>query len=436
MTNFNFADKILPEQPKCMGARTNSFTRVIIRLRQALSRHNLLPPTNRLLIAVSGGQDSLALAESLNHLHKQKRWRHLSLAHCDHGWPHDKGIADHVQQYATHKGLQLHVINAGRNAIGLSENAAREWRYGQMAQLAQKAGYDAVVTAHTRTDLAETVLFNLAHGAGADGLAALTWKRQLCKDVYLVRPLLDVSRDDTKAFCKERGLDVWNDHYNEDSRYARNRIRLRVMPVLKECINKQVEEALARTAHLLRDEAQYLHQKANETYKNVLLTQKDTENNLTDDMLLQSNSGKDSVARSDQQYRCSENKTNSHAVIDGKIIIAINRKLLAEECVAIQRRVIRNILQNYVGLSHFGSNFAQVEALRSLFHGEITTTTASLCGNTCATVEGDSVVIFRQDVRTKLSGQDLSGQPRLGLKAKASMIESAVADGSKYSIQT
>lgn len=350
----------------------NLFNHVTSRLRQALSQHKLLPPTNRVLVALSGGQDSLTLSESLHHLHKKRQWKQLSLAHCDHKWPEDEGNADLVRKYATNVQLPLHIIDAGYiGAVGSSENAAREWRYGELSRLAQYEGYDAVVTAHTRTDLAETVLYNLSHGAGADGLAALTWNRQLCDGVMLVRPFLDVSREDTELFCQQRGLNVWHDKYNLDRKYARNRIRAEVMPKLVQCVNPQVEEALAKTAHLLRDEAIHMEREARAIFHKVVLYKK---------------KGTDEIGLD------FENSLEERGVL----IVDLDRKELAKLSIALQRRVVRRVLREFIGLSYDGATFAQVEAVRSLIDSDVNSSVASLYGNTCASVETDGIISIRQ----------------------------------------
>lgn len=350
------------------------FFQVICRLRQTLQQQKLLPTSERILVALSGGQDSLALTESLRHLHQRDRWDELSLVHCDHRWPHDEGNADFVRRYAAKLRLPLHVIDAAHCAmpVGFTESAAREWRYRQLAQLAQDIGFDAVVTAHTRTDLAETVIFNLTSGAGADGLAAMTWERTLCEGVRLVRPFLDISREQTGAFCRERGIEVWNDFYNSDTRYTRNHIRANIMPILRESLNAHVEVALARTAHLLRDENCHLENEVDKIYAKV-------------------------VSASERQEDIEYSDTKPPGVgIDQKRkdVVALRRKELFATSIAIQRRVIRRLLRDYFGLSHKGATFAQVETIRFLLTKDVGSSVPSISGHASALVADEETIVL------------------------------------------
>lgn len=134
------------------------FSSITQRLRKTLESRNLLPCHKRVLIAISGGQDSLSLAEALRYLHARHPWDTLELAHCDHKWPGDSGNPEHVACYARYANLPLHILSA-KGTVPLSENAAREWRYKSLGSLAEEHGFNAVVTAHTATDLAESYNF-------------------------------------------------------------------------------------------------------------------------------------------------------------------------------------------------------------------------------------------------------------------------------------
>lgn len=376
-----------------MSSSKNVFGLVTARVRHAIARHHLLPPSTRILIAVSGGQDSLALAETMRHLNHSHQWPGLSLAHCDHRWPHDEGIAEHVSRYAARVHLPLHIIDAATDSDppAISEAAGRDWRYARLAHLAQTERFDAVLTAHTRTDLAETVLFNLAHGSGADGLSALTWNRLLCRSVHLTRPLLDVSRTETAAICQELGLDIWHDIYNDDRRYTRNRIRQDVMPVLRKCINPQVERALARTAHLLRDEASHLQAEANALCQEVIrpaLSHHDMLSNETDPISV----------KDDEMF---------------DTVIELDRKPLVAASRALQRRVIRLVLRQYLGLTYEASTFAQVEAVCSLLHSDVGASAASLSGHSSAVVTDDNTIAIRVPKRAPVKQR--RGNRKLGL---------------------
>lgn len=238
------------------------------RLHQILRQRSLLPSKCSALIAVSGGQDSLALLSLLRDLQPKWKWS-LAIAHCDHRWrPDSAENAAHVLALATGFGIPAHCEVA--DPPPSTEADARQWRYRVFTQIAQTNGYTHVVTGHTASDRAETLLYNLVRGCGADGLQALTWQRELAKDLTLVRPLLEVSRADTAQICQTANLPVWEDSTNQDLRYARNRIREDVFPMLKTYLNPQAERHLAQTAEVLAAEVDYLNQEAIAWYNRSL----------------------------------------------------------------------------------------------------------------------------------------------------------------------
>nr|WP_310429495.1 tRNA lysidine(34) synthetase TilS [Chamaesiphon sp. VAR_48_metabat_135_sub] len=236
-------------------------------LHQCLIDRQLLPISANILLAVSGGQDSLCLGQLLRDLQSRWKWQ-LAVAHCDHGWAQDIGIADRVAQVTTRWQLPYYCETTAN--LPETEAAAREWRYQALARIAETTNSTYLVTAHTQTDRAETLLYNLVRGAGADGLCAMSWHRQLTPAISLVRPLLEVNRSQTGAFCQEYQLPVWEDNYNRDLKYARNRLRLEIIPQLAADFNPQVESHLARTAELLRADVEYLESLAQDWYRKAL----------------------------------------------------------------------------------------------------------------------------------------------------------------------
>ena len=223
---------ILPPNP-CDGRRPWGSDQARLH-RHLLRRPALLPAGGSLLLAVSGGQDSMALATLLLDLRPLHRWR-LQLWHGDHGWrPESARQAGELGRWARSQGLALTLDRA--DPVPGSEAAARDWRYGRLAAAAREGHCTHVVTGHTASDRAETVLLNLARGSHLRGLASLGASRPLgpgAGPLWLARPLLIFDRGDTGRLCRERGLPVWMDSSNADRRFARNRLRAEVMPVLE-----------------------------------------------------------------------------------------------------------------------------------------------------------------------------------------------------------
>lgn len=233
------------------------------RVHQTLRQRHLLPRGDRLLVAVSGGQDSLCLAQLLLDLQPKWEWT-LAIAHCDHRWRNDSSAnAAHVERLARGWNLPFYLETAIE--IPQSEADARQWRYRVLTDLARDRHDDILVTGHTQTDLAETLLYNLTRGSGADGLQALNWRRSLAESsLQLVRPLLNVSRATTGQFCRDRNLPIWEDDTNQDVAYRRNRIRWELIPYLKQHFNPNIDRAIAHTAELLRADVECLERSATE----------------------------------------------------------------------------------------------------------------------------------------------------------------------------
>ena len=209
-----------------------------------------------LVVAVSGGPDSLALLHALHSLSGELGLR-LHGAHLDHALRGAASDAD--ARFVAGEFRRLRVahtceradVAAYRRAHKLSlEEAAREVRYDFLARVAAQNDADAVALGHTADDQAETVLMRLLRGsglAGLRGMRTLSARSHAIGEIALVRPLLAVPRADTVAFCREQGLSPRRDASNESTEMLRNRVRLELIPQL-ESYNPAVRRALLRLA--------------------------------------------------------------------------------------------------------------------------------------------------------------------------------------------
>lgn len=216
-----------------------------------------LPEGMPLLVACSGGPDSLALAAAAA-FEAPRAGRSAGGVTVDHGLQEGSAeVAGRVVQTMRDLGLDpASSVAVTVDGDGGPENAARRARYAALDRAAERLGA-AVLLGHTLDDQAETVLLGLARGSGSRSLAGMppAFRRG---DVRYVRPFLDLERAITRKACTAMGLQPWEDPHNRDPAYTRVRIRRRVLPALEEALGPGVPQALARTARLLRDDADAL----------------------------------------------------------------------------------------------------------------------------------------------------------------------------------
>ncbi len=206
------------------------------------------------VIAVSGGADSMSLLIAAHDLAKRKKLVHrMIVAHFNHKLRGTESDADErfVSEQALRLGFEFLSGSGPLKKKDNLEQASRNARYEFLARIARENDALSVLVAHTQNDQAETFLLNLIRGSGPDGLAGMRQVRELKDDILLVRPLLSwASRTDTEAFCRDNEVLYRSDPMNEDEKYSRVRIRRDVIPRLAE-INPKIVETLARTADLM-----------------------------------------------------------------------------------------------------------------------------------------------------------------------------------------
>jgi len=226
-------------------------TRVAVRhILQGVRRDALI------LVACSGGADSLALAAATAFV-APRMGRRAGLVTVDHGLQDGSdrraaAVAAWGESVDLRPSVVVPVTVAGRP--GGPEAAAREARYLALLDTARAHDAAAVLLGHTRDDQAETVLLALARGAGPRGMAAMPERRDV-EGVALLRPLLDMSRDETRKACAAMGLEPWEDPHNADPSYARSRVRGSALPALVDALGPGVVPNLAQTARLLAQDA-------------------------------------------------------------------------------------------------------------------------------------------------------------------------------------
>ncbi len=229
-----------------------------MRLHKRLKQNqSLLPINSTLLLAISGGQDSMALLKLINDLKRLYKWK-IEIWHGDHQW-HSKSnkIKEELKLWCLNQEISFHSNTTNKEDVA-NEEKARDWRYKslliQASLLSNKKNSPCkrILTGHTATDRAETIIMNLARGTNLIGLSALKEKRALENGIKLIRPLLIFNRKETLDICKEFNLPIWIDPSNENLNLTRNRIRKDVLPILNS-IYKDADSRIAALANRLEN---------------------------------------------------------------------------------------------------------------------------------------------------------------------------------------
>ena len=297
---------------------------ILQKVQNYLKNHNLVKPAELVLAAVSGGPDSVVMLHILRHLAQEGGFT-LHVAHLNHMFRGDEaaGDADFVRALAEEYGLPVTVeaidVPAYNATAGLSaQAAAREVRYGFLQKVARQIGASKIALAHHADDQAETILINFLRGAGTGGLRGITPVR----DDLFIRPLLTVRRAAIEAYCRKLELPFRTDSSNAKPVYYRNRVRLKLLPLLRREYNPGVVEAMLRQAEICRAEDDYLRERAAAYYASIKIT-----------------------------------------LPDGGI--GLSRSGLDQAPTAIQRRVLRLLWQDLTGAER-DLNFTHVENLAAL----------------------------------------------------------------------
>lgn len=228
--------------------------RILRQVQENASAETLWSRDDKLLVAVSGGPDSLCLLDIMATLAPKYRWE-LSVVHVNYGLRGRSADLDEqlVRERAEHYYLPCSVLRPKRLPQGNLEETLRNLRYAFFERRRLRDGFRSIAVAHTRDDQAETFLLRLLRGAGLDGLSSMSPRTGA-----VIRPLLQTSREDVLLYLAARGLAFRRDRTNTDKRFLRNRIRHELIPLLERDYQKNVRSLLAETARLISEETAIL----------------------------------------------------------------------------------------------------------------------------------------------------------------------------------
>ena len=238
---------------------------ILERVGQTIRRHNLIPQGGRVIAAVSGGSDSVALLHLLEQLSGSDTFELVGLIHLNHQLR--ERLSDEDEQFCRRLASKLERpiyvervdIRSRAHTLQTSiENAARTARLDFFRRVAVEVGVDRVAVGHTRDDQAETFLLRVIRGAGTRGLSSVYPRFDL-----IVRPLLDLTRAELRVFLANEEISYREDESNRDVTIPRNRIRHELIPYLREHFSGGIVDVLAREASIAHDDADWLDSAAN-----------------------------------------------------------------------------------------------------------------------------------------------------------------------------
>ena len=266
--------------------------RLLRQVQQSIARYDLFASGESIVVGVSGGPDSLCLLHVLHQLRADMRLR-LHVAHLDHGLRGGDGEEDaaFVRTTAAAWGLECTVerqdvsVLTPRPGVAVEETA-RQCRYSFLADVCRRIGATTIAVGHNADDQSETVLMHWLRGAGLSGLrgmlpvtpldslrlASVGEEAQETHSLRLVRPLLQVTRDDIEAYCQEHALEPRFDRSNLDTTFNRNRLRHELLPLL-ETYNPRVRDILRRSATVIADDYALLQELLQRAWSDTVVSE-------------------------------------------------------------------------------------------------------------------------------------------------------------------
>lgn len=269
---------------------------------------NLLKPYQRLLICISGGQDSIFLIHILYELKKKWHWK-LAVIHCDHQWNSiSKLQANYVSQLTCNMNFEYYQAISTQKIT--SEETARNWRYGIIKKIAYYHNYKIIITAHTKNDRVETFLAHLLRGSGTSGFQSISWKKKNVNKIYapihvlyntalysinyqentykcvkihslnnsIIRPLLNITREQIHYLITFWKFAIWYDPTNRFLKISRNRIRHRLIPYTKLYFNPKVNQSIFQWTEICFYQTNYLLKLSKYLLKKIQLIVLDNKN--------------------------------------------------------------------------------------------------------------------------------------------------------------
>ena len=242
---------------------------------KTIQKYKLIESGDKIVIAVSGGPDSMCLLDVLRKL-KEKLKIEIVVAHVNHSIREEADSETlYIKEYCNKHDIEIYIKKenvielAKIDKIGLEEEG-RKVRYKFFDEVLEKANANKIAIAHNMNDKAETVLMNIIRGSGSLGLKGIEPKR----DEKYIRPLIEIQRSEIEEYCRINKLDPKHDKSNDDNTYTRNRVRNVLIPFLKENFNPNIINGINKLSIIMTEEQNYLEKIVNNIYNDVKIEEK------------------------------------------------------------------------------------------------------------------------------------------------------------------
>ncbi len=246
---------------------------------ETIKKYNLITPEDIILVAVSGGPDSMCLLDNMIKLQQILKIKEIIVVHLNHMIREEaKEETEYVKDFCNKNKIRCFVkfediINEAKEQKVGTEEAGRRARYNFFEQIAKKVGATKIAIAHNKNDNVETVLMHMLRGSGISGLSGIKPYRE----GKYIRPLIKCSRDEIEEYCRKENLNPKYDKSNNDNTYTRNRIRNELIPYLKKEFNPNIIETIDRLSDLILSEENFMQELTIENYNKILLEKNDNE---------------------------------------------------------------------------------------------------------------------------------------------------------------
>lgn len=238
-----------------------------------INKYNLINPDDIIVVAVSGGPDSMCLLDNLISLKEELKIKQIIVAHLNHMIREEsKAETEYVENYCKDKNIECYtkfvdiIEKAKEQKIG-TEEAGRKARYDFFDEISEKVNANKIAIAHNCNDNAETVIMHLLRGSGISGLCGIKPYRE----GKFIRPLIKCKRAEIEQYCEDNKLYPKYDKSNNDNTYTRNRIRNELIPYIQKEFNPNIVETLDRLSELVLNEEEYMEKATQNTYEHICI---------------------------------------------------------------------------------------------------------------------------------------------------------------------